>query len=115
MVRAGDQRDTASADPGATPTLAIGQNGRIMIVVVEGPTAAGKTSWVTTHHSRVAVWEYRSPGNELERSIDPEAAARSWAEPNAGQWQQALDTGTAHGLAVCDTDPFKLHYVWGLW
>ncbi len=86
-----------------------------MIVAIEGPTAAGKTSWVTTHHSGVAVWEYRSPGNEPDRSTYPGAAARFWAEANAGRWQQALDTETAHGLAVCDTDPFKLHYVWGLW
>ena len=86
-----------------------------MIVVVEGPTAAGKTSWVTTHHSRVAVWEYRSSGDEPDRSADPEGAARYWASANAGRWQQALGIEMAHGLAVCDTDPFKLHYVWGLW
>jgi len=86
-----------------------------MIIVVEGPTAAGKTSWVTAHHSQVAIWEYRSAGNEPDRSTDPETAARFWAEANAERWQQALDTENVHGLAVCDTDPFKLHYVWGLW
>lgn len=86
-----------------------------MIVVVEGPTAAGKTSWVVAHHNRVAVWEYRSPDNEPDRGADPEKAARYWANANARRYQQALDTEKAHGLAVCDTDPFKLHYVWGLW
>ena len=47
--------------------------------------------------------------------MDPEGAAGFWAEANARRWQRALDTENAYGLAVCDTDPFKLHYVWGLW
>lgn len=86
-----------------------------MIVVVEGPTAAGKTSWVTAHYDGVAIWEYRSPGNEPDRKADPEGAARFWADANASRWHQAVETEAAHGLAVCDSDPFKLHYIWCLW
>ncbi len=86
-----------------------------MIVVVEGPSAAGKTSWIATHHGLVAVWEYRSLGTEPDRDTKPERAAGFWADANSERWREALDTESAHGIAVCDTDPFKLHYVWSLW
>jgi hypothetical protein len=86
-----------------------------MIVVVEGPSGAGKTTWVAGHHRPAAVWEYMSEGGEPDRDSDPDGAARFWAEASARRWQQALETESEHGMAVCDTDPFKLHYVWGLW
>jgi hypothetical protein len=34
---------------------------------------------------------------------------------DCGRWQQALAAAKSMGLAVCDTDPFKLHYTWSLW
>ena len=85
-----------------------------VIIVVEGPSAAGKTSWVETHYRGQAVWEQRPVGTEPDRATDPHGAALFWAEANARRWEQALDTEAEHGLAVCDTDPFKLHYVWSL-
>ena len=38
-----------------------------------------------------------------------------WAEVNARRWQAAAELEARAGLAVCDTDPLKLHYVWTLW
>lgn len=86
-----------------------------MIVVVEGPSGTGKTTWVAAHHRPAAIWEYKSQGTEPDRGSDPDGAARFWAEANARRWQQALEAESEHGMAVCDTDPFKLHYVWCLW
>jgi len=34
---------------------------------------------------------------------------------NCGRWRQALAAAKSQGFAVCDTDPFKLHYTWSLW
>lgn len=86
-----------------------------MIVVVEGPSAAGKTSWVRRHHSDVGVWERQSSTTPPDRSTDPVEAAEFWVRLNAARWSEALDMEASRGLAVCDTDPFKLHYAWSLW
>lgn len=86
-----------------------------MIAVVEGPSAAGKTSWVRRHHEQCAVWEYQSTGAEPAYSDGAHGAARSWAAANAGRWIEAVELEARRGLAVCDTDPLKLHYVWTLW
>jgi len=66
-----------------------------MIIVAEGPSAAGKTTWVQTHHSQVAVSEHRPSGDELDRSHDPDGAARFWAEANARRWERALEIEAA--------------------
>lgn len=88
---------------------------RGMIIAIEGPSAAGKTSWIKTHHAATAVWEHWPSEPEPDRRIDPKGAARFWADANAWRWAQALKVESAEGMAVCDTDPFKLHYVWSLW
>lgn len=31
------------------------------------------------------------------------------------RWEAALALERAKSLAVCDTDPLKLHYIWCLW
>lgn len=86
-----------------------------MIVVVEGPSGAGKTTWVNRHHAACAVCEYQATGSEPSSSDGPQAAAQFWAEVNARRWQAAVELEARAGLAVCDTDPLKLHYVWTLW
>lgn len=86
-----------------------------MIVVVEGPSATGKSTWVHKHHEDVAVWEYRGTGAGPSRRTDPITAGAFWADANARRWQEALRVESLHGLAVCDTDPLKLHYIWTLW
>lgn len=86
-----------------------------MIVVVEGPTATGKTTWVRTHHADTAVWEYKSDGREPDDDARADAVGVYWAEANARRWLQALAIEAAGGLAVCDSDPCKLHYAWSMW
>jgi hypothetical protein len=86
-----------------------------MIVVVEGPTAAGKTTWVRKHHADSAVWEYTPDGREPGGDADANVVGAYWAEANARRWQQAIEIETTGGLAVCDSDPCKLYYTWTLW
>lgn len=83
-----------------------------MIIVVEGPSGAGKTTWCRTHGGRFALLE-ELPGHATVPS-DPEAAAHFWVTRNVGRWQQVLERERRDGLVVVDVDPFKLHYVWTL-
>ena len=81
-----------------------------MIVVVEGPSAAGKTSWCRRQVGRF-VAEYSSAGNE---PVDGHALARHWARVSMRRWAEAEELERADGIAFCDTDPVKLHYAWGM-
>ncbi len=81
-----------------------------MIVVVEGPTAAGKTSWCRRHVGRF-VGEYAMTGAE---PVDGQALARHWARAGMRRWAEAEELERADGVAFCDTDPLKLHYSWGM-
>lgn len=84
-----------------------------MIVVVEGPSGAGKTTWCRTHGGRFALLEELPDHSTVPR--EPEAAARFWVERNVARWQEVLRREQRDGLVVVDVDPFKLHYVWTLW
>jgi hypothetical protein len=86
-----------------------------MIIVVEGPSAAGKTTWITAHRHGAALVGEARPGPAPSRGSDPAAAAVHWAQVNATRWGAAYQAERQAGIAVCDTDPFKLHYVWCLW
>lgn len=86
-----------------------------MIVVVEGPTAAGKTSWIAAHCSPAVVIGEAAGGAAPDPEVDPEGTADCWALVSSGRWNAAQYVVQTCGLAVCDTDPFKLHYVWSLW
>jgi len=81
-----------------------------VIVVVEGPTAAGKTSWCRRHVGRF-VAEAAHTGAE---PVDGIALARHWARVSVRRWDEALELERADGVAFCDTDPIKLHYAWGM-
>lgn len=82
-----------------------------MIIVVEGPTASGKTTWCRSHAADVVVPETPS----VEPPTDGEEAATFWAANGAARWQRAVEIEGDAGLAVCDSDPLKLHYSWSLW
>lgn len=86
-----------------------------MIVVVEGPSAAGKTTWIAAHHQGAAVIGEARPNPAPHRLTDPAAAAAHWANLSAARWAAACQAEQQAGIAVCDTDPFKLHYIWCLW
>jgi hypothetical protein len=79
-----------------------------VIVVLEGPSAAGKTTWlqrsvpaaaVIAEHGRVAV-----PAEH--RADEPSF----WADLDAARWRRAIAIEAASGQAWCDGDPLKLHY-----
>lgn len=84
-----------------------------MIVVVEGISAAGKTTWCRSHAKPYLIPETFPD----DRKAQPEtglATARYWTDWNAKRWRDALVMERARGHAVCDTDPLKLHYSWSL-
>jgi hypothetical protein len=67
---------------------------RLVIVAIEGTSAAGKTTWCQTHAPMLYVREEPS-GRE--------------------RWKLALEIEREHHLAICDTDPAKLYYDYALW
>ena len=83
-----------------------------MIIVVDGPSGAGKTTWCRTHAGANALLEVLPDHSTVP--TEPKAAARFWVERNVARWQVVLERETRDGLVVVDTDPFKLHYVWTL-
>lgn len=85
-----------------------------MIIVVEGPSAAGKTTWCRSHYPDQTVWEAPVTAAAPDRQLDPDGAEKYWAGENSKRWTRALEMESSHSLAVCDTDPFKLHYAWCL-
>lgn len=86
-----------------------------MIVVVEGISASGKSTWCARHGGSHVVPENGRIAGAPDRVADPTGAAAFWAERNIDRWQAALAVERATGHALCDTDPLKLHYVWCLW
>ncbi|WP_030687317.1 hypothetical protein [Streptomyces sp. NRRL B-1347] len=84
-----------------------------MIFVAEGPSAAGKSRYVSS---------LRTPGvvEELPGYLQPDSTAsleevsRFWVCRNEERWAEAVQSETMQGIAVCDTDPLKLHYAWTL-
>ena len=83
-----------------------------MIIVVEGPSGAGKTTWCRKHAGVNALLE--SLPDHSTVPTEPQAAARFWVERNVARWAEVLAREARDGLVVVDTDPFKLHYVWTL-
>lgn len=84
-----------------------------MIVVVEGPSGAGKTTWCRTHGGVYALLEELP--DHATVPPEPEAQARFWVDRNIAPWKQVLERERRVGLVVVDVDPFKLHFVWTLW
>jgi hypothetical protein len=83
-----------------------------VIIVVEGPSGAGKTTWCRTHAGANALLEALPDHSTVP--TEPEAAARFWVERNVARWQEVLAREARDGFVVVDTDPFKLHFVWTL-
>jgi hypothetical protein len=83
------------------------------VIVVEGPSGAGKTTWCRTHGGSHALLESLPDASEVP--TDEEAAAHFWVERNAARWAEVLERERRDGLVVVDTDPFKLHFTWTLY
>ncbi|MFS2069410.1 hypothetical protein ACEN9D_11675 [Pseudomonas sp. CT11-2] len=86
-----------------------------MILVVEGISASGKTTWCAKHGGQHVVAENGRFEDEPDRIKNPTGAAVFWAERNVDRWQKALAMEAAASWALCDSDPLKLHYIWSLW
>jgi hypothetical protein len=86
-----------------------------VIAVIEGPSAAGKTTWCRSHFPDITVRE--TPADIAAPGLhdDPAEVGRFWVEHAIDNWQCALRIESEHGLAVCDGDPFHLYYSWALW
>lgn len=85
-----------------------------MIIVVEGISAAGKTTWCQHHAAQYLVKE-SYPAKRPDRQAGPGEAARIWTDWNSRRWSEAVAMERANGVAVCDTDPLKLHFIWAMW
>ena len=86
-----------------------------MILVVEGISASGKTTWCAKHGGQQVVPENGRFEDVPDRKRDPVGAATFWAERNVERWQKALAMEDTSSWALCDSDPLKLHYIWTLW
>jgi hypothetical protein len=86
-----------------------------MIVVVEGISASGKTTWCREHAAGFTVAETGPRDDAPDATLNATAAARFWVEQGERRWQAACAIKRSQGVAVCDTDPIKLHYIWSLW
>lgn len=86
-----------------------------MIVAVEGPSAAGKTTWCRSRADRF-VPEYAPTGIEPRHTCEADLPIEAdyWVGVNTARWAQALELETEVEIAVCDSDPLKLHYSWCL-
>jgi hypothetical protein len=83
-----------------------------VIVALEGPSAAGKTTWlrrlvppghIVAEHGRIEIPSVR---------VGEEAVF--WAELNAERWQHAVTVEASTGRTYCDGDPLELHDDYGL-
>jgi thymidylate kinase len=83
------------------------------VIVVEGPSGAGKTTWCRVHGGPHALLESIPDGSVVP--TEEEAAARFWVDRNAARWAEVREREKRDGLVVVDTDPFKLHYTWSLY
>jgi len=86
-----------------------------MIVVMEGPSAAGKTTWCGAHCPELLAENASENLNAPGLYGDPCEVAHFWVEFNAKQWRAALQIEQEKGIAVCDGDPFHLYFAWSLW
>jgi hypothetical protein len=83
-----------------------------VIVVLEGISAAGKTTFARQFGEGRFVPEIPVKGTLPDKNADLDVHAQFWAEHNVRKFQMALEIEREHGFAVCDTDPMKIHYSW---
>lgn len=86
-----------------------------MLIVVEGISASGKTTWCRKHAAAFTVPETGPRDDAPDAILNPAATARFWVDEGERRWQSACAVERSRGVALCDTDPMKLHYIWSLW
>ena len=85
-----------------------------MIVVVEGISAAGKTTYARALGEAVWVPEFEEQGTPPAPDGPAKERAAYWIAHNERRFARALEVEAEHGYAICDTDPFKSHYDWSM-
>ncbi|HZX16976.1 MAG TPA: hypothetical protein VFF22_08965 [Pseudomonas sp.] len=82
-----------------------------MIIVVEGVSAAGKTTWAS-RHSPAVVSELTGHPPDTDNVT---ALGQYWSDRHSERWQHGLALEHVHKVVCFDTDPLKIHYAWCLW
>lgn len=83
-----------------------------MIIVIEGISAAGKTTYSQRFGASHHVPEFPEKGTPPGANAPAEEQAQYWIEHNIERFQTALEVEAKHGFAICDTEPFKSHFDW---
>ncbi len=83
-----------------------------MIIVIEGISAAGKTTYARQFGGQHHLPEIPVKGAQPAQDAPAEEHARFWADHNAARFQMAVEIERQHGFAICDTDPMKVHFAW---
>ncbi len=81
-----------------------------MIIVVEGISASGKSTWVCSAGGPHVVSKNGRLAEACDRAADVAGAAALWAERNFDRSRAALAVEHAMGHPLSDADPLKLHY-----
>ncbi|MEL6540600.1 MAG: hypothetical protein AAFQ34_04275 [Pseudomonadota bacterium] len=83
-----------------------------MIVVIEGISAAGKSTYARSLGAATWVPEFAEQGVPPGSDRPAQERAAYWIAHNERRFARALAVEAQHGFAICDTDPFKSHYDW---
>ena len=84
-----------------------------MIVVIEGISAVGKTTFAG-RFGRRWIPEFVEQGEAPAPSDRAEVVASYWVEHNVRRFQAAVEVEAEYGFAVCDTEPWKSHFDWSM-
>ncbi len=83
-----------------------------MIIMAEGISAAGKTTYARQFGDGYWVPEIPVKGELPGADASLDEHADFWAEHNVRKFQMALEVERKHGFVICDTDPMKIHFAW---
>jgi len=83
-----------------------------MIIVIEGISAAGKTTYSRRFGEQYCVPEFEAEGQVLGAADAPAVHAEYWLQHNIRRFRPAQAIEAKHGFAICDTEPFKSHFDW---
>ncbi len=83
-----------------------------MIIVAEGVSAAGKTTFARQFGDGCWLPEIATQGVRPSTEAPLIEHAHFWVDHNARRFGLALEIEAKHGFVICDTDPMKIHYSW---
>ncbi len=83
-----------------------------MIIVAEGISAAGKTTFARQFGDGRWLPEIEAKAQRPDADAPLIDHARFWAGHNSRRFQLAMEIEAKHGFVICDTDPMKVHFSW---